>query len=84
MFGHKHDWHKIDEKARQETKPYGNQGFVKTIYYYMEGCASCPAQRKAIYNYWIHKLENEPDPNDKWAANKSTVMRMDGPFYEKA
>ena len=77
MFGrHKHEWHRIDNKYYQEDKKYGNQGFVKTNYYHIEQCAFCGEKRKAIYNWWIHKPENDPDPDDKFTPDHGIMMRI--------
>ena len=86
MFGkHKHEWHEISSKALQEDRVHGNQGFVRTVYYHLEQCCTCGEKRKAIYNDWIHKPENDPDPNDKFTANHACIMRMDfmGTKFEK-
>jgi len=82
MFGHRHDFHKIDYKARQEDKPHGT--FVRTIYFYIEECSKCGEQRKQIYNDWIHKPKNDPDPDDKYTPDHACSMVIGGLGYEKA
>lgn len=59
MFGHKHEWYRIDDEYQEETKPYGNHGFVKTIYYYFEQCAKCGEQSRVIYSDFVHKPKND-------------------------
>ena len=81
MFGHKHEWHEIDDKSHHEDKPHGT--FTRTIYYTIEECCKCGEQRKAIYNDWIHKPENDPDPNDKYTTDPSTGIIIGGLGYEK-
>ena len=82
MFGHKHEWHQIDYKSRQEDRPHGNHGFVRTIYFNIEQCCKCGEKRKDIYNDWIHKPENDPEPNDKYTANHACIMVMVGLGHE--
>jgi hypothetical protein len=85
MFGfHRHDWQMPEGyKGHEETRPYGNQGFVRTIYFYIEKCTYCGKQRKYIYNDWIRDPKNDPDSNDKWADDPSTAHVIGGLGYEK-
>ena len=81
MFGHKHEWYQIDEKSRQEDRSHGT--FTRTIYYYVEECCKCGEKRKAIYNEWIHKPENDPDPEDRWPVAHAGIMVIGGLGHEK-
>jgi hypothetical protein len=85
MFGyHKHDWQQPEGyKVHEETRPYGTHGFVRTIYFHIQQCATCGKQRKDIYNDWIHKPENDPDPNSEWAASHASIAVLGGLGYEE-
>jgi hypothetical protein len=84
VFGHKHDWQKPEGyKGHEETQPYRNQGFVETIYFYIEQCATCGEKRKSITNRWIHIPKNDPDPEDKFSVDHSCTMVIGGLGYEK-
>lgn len=83
MFGHKHEWCKIDDKIRQEDKLLGTRGFVRTIYFNLEECWECGEQRKQIYNDWVHKPENDPNHEDKFAPCHAMIRVIGGLGYEK-
>jgi hypothetical protein len=84
MFGHRHEWHEIKEiDYHQEDRPHGKHGFVRTIYFHIEECCKCGEKRKAIYNDWIHKPENDPEPKDRWAVAHASICVLGGLGYEK-
>jgi hypothetical protein len=83
MFGHKHEWHQVSNRNYQEDRPHGKQGFVRTIYFNIEQCCKCGEQRKALYNEWIHKPENDPDPKSQWTCNHAVIGVLGGLGYEK-
>jgi hypothetical protein len=81
---HSHEWQYPEGyKGHELTRPYGNQGFVRTIYFYIQKCSKCGEQRRRIYNDWIRDPKNDPDPEDQWAANHACIMVQGGLGYEK-
>jgi hypothetical protein len=81
---HTHDWqHPEGYKGHEETRPYGNHGFVRTIYFYIEKCTSCGEQRKYIYSDWIREPKTDPAKDDEYAEDHSCTMVIGGLGYEK-